>query len=185
MIHCLAKDDNCCSWLCSNRVIVLDCCWRGSMYLWLCFCARMCMHLSVCLSMSLCRCHWACVCGFDWMPFHFLKWDKCLFFLAWLAFLSIAFGSKTSVFYSLSLLGLCLPSTILVRAHLVYIRYLFCFSPHCNKPKCCTVHLPNTLRNGWDHSGISSLITMATTRLLFLSFFSFSSPSLCKVFIHV
>lgn len=113
----------------------------------------MCIHLSACFSMSLCR----CVAFTHWVSFHFLKWDKCLFFLAWLAFPSIAFGSKTSVFYSLFLFGLCLPSTILVWAHLVYIRYLFCVSPHCNKPKCCTVHLPYTLRNGRDHSGISPL----------------------------
>lgn len=68
-----------------------------------------------------------------------------------------AFGGKTSVFNSLFFIGdMCSPSSILVLAHLVYIRYLLCFSPHCNKPKCCTVHLPNTLCNGRDHSGISS-----------------------------
>lgn len=94
------KDDNCCSWLCSNRVVALLHTGRGSMYLRLWFCACM----SVCLTVSLCRCHSVCVCEAftHLMSFHFLKWDKYLsFFLAWLAFLRTAFGSKASVFYRL------------------------------------------------------------------------------------
>lgn len=121
----------------------------GSAYVFVHGCALVCL----CVAIT----EYVCVAFTHWMSFHFLEWDKCLFFLAWLAFLCIAFGSKSRVSHRLFLLGLCLPSTILVWAHLVYIRYLFCFSPHCNKPKCCTVHLPNTLRNGRDHSGISPL----------------------------
>lgn len=53
-------------------------------------------------------------------------------------------------------LRLCLASTKLVWTHLAYIGYLCCFSPHCNKPKCYAVHLPNRLRNGRYHSRIQS-----------------------------
>lgn len=141
-----------------------------------------------CVPAYICLCGLACLCvdvteyvdlAFtNWISFHFLKWDKCPFFLAWSALLSIAFGSKTSVFYSLFLLGLCSPSTILVWANLVYIRYLF--SPHCNKPKCYTVHLPDTLRNGRYHSGIHPLSLPWQPPDFFFS--SYSPPSLLCLF---
>lgn len=72
-------------------------------------------------------------------------------------------------------LRLCLASTKLVWTHLAYIRYLCCFSPHCNKPKCYAVHLPNRLRNGRYHSGIQSPPPLPWQPPWFL-FSSYSSP---------
>lgn len=176
MTYCIAKDNNCCSclivWL--YFAVVIMC---------LCTCVYIVWVAYVDVTMSMCMLGLLTGC-----PSMFSNGINVFFFLSlivWflrLSFLSTAFGSKTSVSYNFCLLGLCLPSTILVQAHLVYIRYLFCFSPHCNKPKCCTVHLTNTLRNGRDHSRISPLSSPWQPSDSFLPPSSYSSLSLLYLF---